>query len=875
MLQLRNYQEQSLEALSEFLRRTSEWGAKKAFVFQTERPYRDVPGMDGLPYVCLRVPTGGGKTLMACHAISIAARELMHLDRPVCLWLAPSNAIVNQTLDALKDRKHPYRQVLDAAFSGNVRVIDLTEALYITKGDLGGEACVVVATLQALRVEDTEGRKVYETAGALQHHFDTINPDLLKDLEREGEGRIIFSLANVLRMHRPIVIMDEAHNARTPLSFDTLTRFHPACIIEFTATPETKHDPDKGLSASNVLHHVSARELKEAEMVKLPIKLRTHFDWRQIVSDALDTRRNLEKLAEEERKETGDYIRPIVLFQAQSIKGDDLNVDVLKRMLMEDFRIPEEQIAIATGATKELKDVDLFDPACPIRYIVTVRALAEGWDCSFAYVLCSVSAISTPRSVEQILGRILRMPQARRKRRKELNFAYAFAASDNFIQTANSLRDALIDGAGFQKMEAADLVESHKQESLWGPGTLFAESSETVSEAPDLSGLDEGLRKRVNYDDIAGEITVKGFISEPEMSALKECFKDERNHQAVERIFHRTQGRTIGPEPERERTTLRVPQLAIRVDGQIELFEESHFLDRPWNIAECDAFLSESEFPSQYTGGKAGEIDISDVGQLKMIPFVQELHEQLTLLAEEPGWTLPSLANWLDFNIPHPDIPRSQSSLFMGKVLSGVMERRGIDVKHLARHKFRLVKAIERKIEEHRKEQRKKAYQALLFGNNSNIFEVNAETCLTYDEDRYAPNWYYEGGYHFQKHLFRVIGELKSEGEEFECAVHLDQIPEIKTWVRNLERRPDSSFWLQTSTDRFYPDFVAELQDSRILVVEYKGADRWSNDDSREKRMVGDLWADRSQGKCLFIMPKGKDWPSIEAIVRSPIGAEE
>jgi len=872
MLQLRNYQEQSLEALSEFLRQTSEWGARKAFVFQTERPYRDVPGMAGLPYVCLRVPTGGGKTLMACHAISIAAREFMHLDRPVCFWLAPSNAIVNQTLNALKDRKHPYRQVLDAAFSGNVSVMDLTEALYVTKGDLDGAACIIVATLQALRVEDTEGRKVYESAGALQHHFDTLNPALLKDLDQNGEGRIVFSLTNVLRMHRPLVIMDEAHNARTPLSFDTLMRFHPAAIVEFTATPETKHEPEKGLSASNVLHHVSARELKDAEMVKLPIKLRTHFDWRQIVGDALDTRRNLEKLAGAERKETGDYIRPIVLFQAQSVKGDDLNVDVLKQALMQDFRIPEEQIAIATGAIKELKNVDLFDSGCSIRYIITVRALAEGWDCAFAYVLCSVSAISTPRSVEQILGRILRMPQARKKKRRELNFAYAFAASDNFIQTASSLRDALIDGAGFQKLEAADLVEPHQQQSLWGPGTLFAEASENVSEAPDLSNLDEGLRERVNYDEIAGEITVKGFISEPEMNSLKECFKEERNRQAVERIFHRTQGRTIGPQPEEEKTTIKIPQLAIRVDGQIELFEDSHFLDRPWNLAECDAFLSESEFPSQYTGGKAGEIDISEVGQLKMIPFVQELHEQLTLLAEEPGWTLPSLTNWLDFNIPHPDIPRSQSSLFMGKVLSGIVAYRGMDVQNLARHKFRLVKAIEKKIEGHRKEQRKKAYQALLFGKDTTIFEVTAENCLTYDEDRYAPNWYYEGSYQFQKHLFRIIGELKSEGEEFECAVHLDQMPEIKTWVRNLERRPESSFWLQTSTDRFYPDFVAELTDGRILVVEYKGADRWSNDDSREKRMVGDLWSDRSRGKCLFIMPKGKDWAAIQAVIKPPMG---
>ncbi len=868
MLQLRQYQEQSLEALSEFLHQTSEAGAEISFIFQTKRPYRDVPGIAGLPYVCLRVPTGGGKTLMACHAVCITAREFMHLDRPVCLWLAPSNAIVNQTLDSLKDRKHPYREVLDAAFSGNVRVMDLTEALYITRGDLDGAACIIVTTLQSLRVEDTEGRKVYESAGALQHHFDTLQSDLLKILKQEGEGSIISSLANVLRMHRPLVIMDEAHNARTPLSFDTLTRFHPACILEFTATPATKDEPDKGFFASNVLHHVSARELKEAEMVKLPVKLRTHIDWRQIVSDALDTRRNLEKLAEEERKETGEYIRPIVLFQAKSVKGDDLNVEVLKQALIEDFRIPEEQIAIATGTTKELKDVDLFDSSCPVRFIITVKALTEGWDCSFAYVLCSVSPISTPRSVEQILGRILRMPQAVKKNREALNTAYAFAASDNFIQTASNLRDALVEGAGFQRMEASDFVVPEQQDSFWGAGTLFAEASENVSEKPDLSSLDDDFRERINYDESTGELTLKGVVSEPEMKALKECFKEEPNRQAVERIYHRTQGRYVGPEPEKEKAVLRVPQLAIWADGQLELFEDSHFLDMPWNLAECDAFLSEAEFPSEYKAGAAGEIDVSDTGQVEMTSFVQELYEQLSLLTEEPGWTVPLLANWLDFKVPHPDIPQSQSSLFMHNVITKLIESRGVEVDNIALHKFRLLKSLEKKLDEHRKKQRKKAYEALLLSDASPIFEVNTETCLTYDEDRYAPNWYYEGGYRFQKHLFRVIGELDKKGEEFECAFFLDKMAEIKTWVRNLERRPDSSFWLQTSTDRFYPDFVAELQDGRILVVEYKGEDRWSNDDSKEKRAVGNLWAARSQGKCLFIMPKGKDLEAITAMVK-------
>lgn len=112
--------------------------------------------------------------------------------------------------------------------------------------------------------------------------------------------------------------------------------------------------------------------------------------------------------------------------------------------------------------------------------------------------------------------------------------------------------------------------------------------------------------------------------------------------------------------------------------------------------------------------------------------------------------------------------------------------------------------------------------------------------------------------YQFQKQFFPVVGELKSEGEEFDCAFFLDQLDEVNWWVCNV-RNPRTAFWLQTPTDRFYPDFVAMLKDGRRLVVESKGEDRWSNDDSKEKRNIGELWANASDGHCLFVMPKGSD----------------
>ena len=244
MLQLRNYQERSLDALEAYLGLVTQHGASNAFYMQTNRPYVAIKQLPGLPYVCLRVPTGGGKTFMACHAVGIAAKSYLQLDRATCLWLVPSNTIREQTLAALRDREHPYRQALDARFSGQVRVMDLKEALYIQRNTLQGETVIIVSTLAAFRVNDTEGRKVYEPCGALSHHFSGLSAALEAVLEKREDGTIAHSLANVLRMWRPLIIMDEAHNARTPLSFDTLERFSPSCIVEFTATPET--DPEAG-----------------------------------------------------------------------------------------------------------------------------------------------------------------------------------------------------------------------------------------------------------------------------------------------------------------------------------------------------------------------------------------------------------------------------------------------------------------------------------------------------------------------------------------------------------------------------------------------------------------------------------------------------
>jgi type III restriction enzyme len=84
-------------------------------------------------------------------------------------------------------------------------------------------------------------------------------------------------------------------------------------------------------------------------------------------------------------------------------------------------------------------------------------------------------------------------------------------------------------------------------------------------------------------------------------------------------------------------------------------------------------------------------------------------------------------------------------------------------------------------------------------------------------------------------------------------------MPEVKHWVRNLSRHSNSSLWFPTSTDLFYPDFVAELADGRILVVEYKGEPYTETKDTLEKRNIGELWEEKSGGRGLFLMAVKRD----------------
>src|SRR3989304_4861920 len=437
-MQLKNYQKTVIDRVEEYLKNLrgnpARNPAKSAFIETTDKPYHILTEeLPNVPFICIKVPTGGGKTLLAAHSVGkIYDHYLLERDyKGLVVWFVPSDAIRTQTLNALTDRTHPYRYAIDEYFDNRVVVLDNKEALSLRVSDIKDNVCIIVSTLATFKREDTEGLKAYEGNGGLMPHFE--------GLEAEEKEKTTKSLFEVIRMNNPLIIIDEGHNAKTWLSLDLITQMNPCFVLEWTATPL----PDK----SNVLIEIPAYELKKEQMVKLPINLKNETHWETTLQSAKKKRDELEKTAREQEKATGEYIRPIVLIQAEQEKESDrkIHVQQIKEYLINELKISEDHIAIKTGKQDDIGDIDLFSPLCNIRYIITRDAIKEGWDCSFAYVLASVFNIGSSISVEQLIGRILRLPNAKKKNRSELNESFVFTSSERFQKAADAVIKGMIE----------------------------------------------------------------------------------------------------------------------------------------------------------------------------------------------------------------------------------------------------------------------------------------------------------------------------------------------------------------------------------------------------------------------------------------------
>ncbi len=890
----KRYQQQVLDSVEAYFKACHELPSPSiAFTATTERlwgrgnPYNPLSGFPAdMPYFCLRVPTGGGKTWLAAKSVQLVNTHLLRCEHSVIVWLVPSKPIREQTIKALKDRNHPYHAALREV--GPITVLDLEEAKSVTRATLDSSTTIIVATRQAFQVEDEESRKVYQSSGALMHHFDNLSPSQRDELLTDGEGSertTPYSLANVLRLRRPFVVVDEAHNSRTELAFDMLARFRPSGVMELTATPDLERTP------SNVLHSVSAAELKAEEMIKLPVVLETEPNWQQCLADAIGRRDALHKLADEERRAGAPYLRPIVLIQAEPRRAgvETLDFEKVRQELITNHAIPASEIVVATGEEKGLEQIDadyrlgIADPACPVKFVITQKALAEGWDCPSAYILVSMAALHSATAVEQLLGRVLRQPDASHRQARALNQSYAFVVSRNFAETAAALRDRLVAGAGFERREVTEFVTAAKSEQ----GRLDLEGHAgrvvvrpvaiTLSEKPILSSVPKSVRDKVSWDSKLNTLTISTPLTEDEAEVLKASVTSETAAAAIVEAAEvsRTTAIEFFRTPAELGERFRVPQLALRVQGQLALFDDPEVLEYPWDLSPYDAAPTADDLTvlgAALKVSEGGEIDIDDGGHM-VSRFLPELQRDLGLVYQPENWDTVRLATWLCRNLPEPSLTHASKQAFVAAWLSELLRREGMTLARANLQKFLLRNLIEARIRELRKLAVGKAYQQVLLGDGAaERVAVTDQYAFEFHAQAYAPSRDYDGRFghfDFRKHFYGRMGDFDSK-EEFECACQLDmwaQQGRIRFWVRNLVRREGSSFFLQKADGRFYPDFLCQLPGSAdkpgpILAVEYKGADRWNG--AEDDRLIGGLWANLSEGRCRFVMVKDKRWDWVE-----------
>jgi type III restriction enzyme len=341
-------------------------------------------------------------------------------------------------------------------------------------------------------------------------------------------------------------------------------------------------------------------------------------------------------------------------------------------------------------------------------------------------------------------------------------------------------------------------------------------------------------------------------------AALAGAFTLEADRQAVTKLCRLSRGEESYPAA--LGTRFAVPQLCVRQDGNPTLFDPD-CLEYEWALVGRGATLSPPEFSIDSGPTQTAEMDVTREGRFAT-RFISELHRQLSFNDLHGPRNELELVGWLDRAFVHKDLSQAQTSAFLVRAVQALQTERGYSLAQLVASRFRLRDAVEDKIARYRREAKQRAIQGVLFDEPTSSVEVSPAVAFTFPLTQYPAPRLHGRDIGFSKHYYARPAEMNADEEA--CALHIDQLREVKHWVRNLTRE-DYAFWLPTSSDKFYPDFVAELWDGRYVVVEFKNERDWTNDDSKEKRAVAELWAGRSGGRCLFVMPRGRDWSAITA----------
>lgn len=850
-MELKNYQIQVIRDLERFLELLIEkqsissaystlWNEKGVNVgIDGMPPYKTE--LAGVPQVCFKVPTGGGKTFLAANSIKPIFDSMPHIHPKAVVWLVPSDAILTQTYRTLTDKNHDYRKKIDVDFGNKVEIYSKQQLLNgqnFNPTSVSDNLSVFVLSYDSFRTSKKDGRKAYQENGSLLPfvRFKQDSGSLLEDTDETA-------LIQVIRKLNPVVIVDESHHATSKLSKEMLQNFNPSFVLDLTATPK---------NGSNIISFVDARQLKAENMVKLPVIVYNRKSQEDVFVSAISLRRKLENEAVEEQKNGGRYIRPIVLFQTQPRTNDDSTTyDKIKHTLI-DMGIPESEIAIKTADRDELKNIDLSSHDCSIRYIITVNALKEGWDCPFAYILATVANRTSSIDVEQILGRILRLPNTRKNKREVLNLSYVITSSNAFYATLDKVVAGL-NAAGFTSKDYRidDYVEQDTEFPVEQAGNIQTELKLDNDVTDDTNNVSDEIDS-LNVDFVREQISP--FVNNENMesqsqSKVNDAVTDMLDHAKTQnelywQDFEKTEEYLpVPPEVGNKMKHYKINQLYASEAGQLEIpqfmietgrslfSEHEHQVLTKENLYAGFSLLDKDtviDFDS--IDSEIARIDIDDSDAL---PKAWKLQ----------GFDSQNVKQWFD---EQPSDRKMR--LCKDMIIKKLSKNNAINDRDLEVYVDRIIQNLtEDQLTD--MEQTPGIY----------VLKINKKVNSLLNE--YAKKMFYEWveqdkiscqpSYKLPREISptntiaSIPKSLYNEEEKFDTeyerkvVMELSSLNNIKWWHRNMARK---GFAINGAVNA-YPDIMVRTESGKLLLIETKG-DQLENSESREKAETGAKWAE-------------------------------
>ncbi|MCB1603747.1 MAG: DEAD/DEAH box helicase family protein [Xanthomonadales bacterium] len=843
-MELKLYQRKVIENIEEYLDYVQEQkDLGKAFNQYWEDkigPYNPLDGSGMQPYknnipnaahVCIKVPTAGGKTFIAVNALYSIFQAYDSSKPKAVIWLVPWSNLLQQTVDALSNPEHPYRQKLNTLFNHRVEIYqkeDLLQGSNFNPTVVKDQLSIFVMSFASLRARNKDDRKVNEENGALQSFVESyVSKDHLHPEVPES------ALTNVLRYLNPVLIVDESHNAESDLSVDMLKNLNPSFILDLTATPKNN---------SNIVSLVPAIELKKEHMVKLPVIVYNNHDKTEVINNALHLQRKLEILAKKQESEGGKYIRPIVLFQAQpKTAKDNTTFEKLKEQLLK-LGIPENQIKIKTANIDELKGVDLMSKECEVRYIITINALKEGWDCPFAYILASLADKSSAVDVEQILGRVLRQPYVQRHKSFQLNLSYVLTASAKFNETLQSIVKGLQE-SGFSDRDYRQvdvMTEEEKNPVDADPieTFLFPEQQNKKNEEETIDP------ERVTFNPNAVDEDIKPTTVIEEIEAIAE----EQNRQLEEQIKQQEQQpvddnmfQEMGDKVKRYKVrdsykelvkNIKLPKFYIKVTISDIFGTDEELLNRESLLKDFKLSNEDIKIDFNKISSDLYKVDIEESKKNEYSPSFTKIEdyqikEPFTdyILAQPQTSQIREITNKIIQVIGSMSpIPDQEIKTYIERILDGFNSEQLRDV--LA-HKWSYKDKIKVKIRQLADSYAENRFMDLI---KSKRIQVKEDWNLS---SEIVPG---AVGSSIGNSLYEREGKMNTFEER--VIMELGTTSNIEFWHRNLER--GKGFCINGFINH-YPDFILHTKSGKIILVESKGDDR-DNSDSAAKCRLGNEW---------------------------------